>query len=149
MRSWCRSSILGLLYLILRSHPVRPVDAGDDAEPDVRAAARDRPRAGRALGFGISVATATAAGAVYGIVFPFNPGSHYDLISRLLTIIVLGGLGSLAGAVVAALFMGVGEAVLSVEISPTWASLTFFLLLIAVLHHPAAGAVRPRERGAL
>ena len=58
-----------------------------------------------AIGFGLSVATASAAGAVYGIVFPFNPGSHYDLISRLLSIIVLGGLGSLGGAVIAALFM--------------------------------------------
>ena len=55
------------------------------------------------------------------MVFPFNPGSHYDLISRLLTIIVLGGMGSLGGAVVAALLMGVSRAVLAAEISPTWA----------------------------
>ena len=46
---------------------------------------------------------AAAAGAVYGVIYPFNPGSHYDLISRLLSIVVLGGLGSLGGAVVAAL----------------------------------------------
>ena len=102
-----------------------------------------------ALGFGLSVATATAAGAVYGMVFSFNPGSHYDLISRLLTIIVLGGLGSLGGAVVAALFMGVAEAVLSVEISPSWASLTFFLLLIAILLVRPQGLLGVRERGAL
>src|SRR6185437_13226073 len=85
-----------------------------------------------AVGFGLSVATASAAGAVYGIVFPFNPGSHYDLISRLLTIIVLGGLGSLGGAVVAALLMGVAEALFAAEISPIWSSFTFFIVLIAV-----------------
>ncbi len=102
-----------------------------------------------AYGFGISVATATAAGAVFGMVEPFNPGSHYDLISRLLTIVVLGGLGSLGGAVVAALFMGVAEAVLAAEISPTWSSLTFFVILIAVLLFRPQGLLGTAERGAL
>ena len=107
------------------------------------------PQRVAAIGFGISVATATAAGAVYGIVFSFNPGSHYDLISRLLTIIVLGGLGSLGGAVVASLVVGVSEAVLAAEISPTWASLTFFLVLIAVLIVRPQGLFGHVERGAL
>ena len=103
----------------------------------------------RAIGFGISVATATAAGAVFGIVFPFNPGSHYDLISRTLTIIVLGGLGSLGGAVIAALFMGVTESVFATEISPTWASFTFFVVLIVVLMIRPQGLFGATDRGAL
>jgi branched-chain amino acid transport system permease protein len=91
-----------------------------------------------AIGFGLGTSTAAAAGAVYGVLYPFNPGSHYDLISRLLSIVVLGGLGSLGGAVLAALAMGVCEAVVAVEISPTWASFSFFVILIAIL------VVRPR-----
>jgi branched-chain amino acid transport system permease protein len=102
-----------------------------------------------AYGFGISVATATAAGAVFGMVTPFNPGSHYDLISRLLTIIVLGGLGSLGGAIAAALFMGFAEAVFAAEISPTWASFTFFILLITILLFRPQGLFGSTERGAL
>jgi branched-chain amino acid transport system permease protein len=86
---------------------------------------------------------------VYGIIYPFNPGSHYDLISRLLTIVVLGGLGSLGGAVVAALAMGVGEAVFAAEVSPTWSSFTFFVVLIAVLLVRPQGLFGVRERGAL
>jgi len=101
-----------------------------------------------AIGFGLSAATAAAAGAVFGIVFSFNPGSHYDLISRLLTIIVLGGLGSLGGAVIAALFMGTSEAVFQVEISPTWAPLTFFILLIAILLVRPQGLFGVAARGA-
>ena len=85
---------------------------------------------------------------MYGIVFPFNPGSHYDLISRLLSIIVLGGLGSLGGAVVAALFMGVCEAVFAAEISPTWSSFTFFVVLIAMLVVRPQGLFGARVRGA-
>ena len=85
------------------------------------------------LSFGLGVSMAAAAGAVYGVLYPFNPGSHYDLISRLLSIVVLGGLGSLGGAVLAALAMGVVEAVVAVEISPTWAAFSFFIVLIAFL----------------
>ena len=68
------------------------------------------PTASRRSASGSACRLAAAAGAVYGVIFPFNPGSHYDLISRLLSIVVLGGLGSLGGAVVAALAMGVIEA---------------------------------------
>lgn len=99
-----------------------------------------------ALGFGVGASTAAAAGAVYGVVYPFNPGSHYDLISRLLSIIVLGGLGSIGGAVLAALLLGVAEAVVAVEISPTWAAFSFFVVLIAVLIVRPQGFFGVQER---
>ena len=102
-----------------------------------------------AIGFGISVATGAAAGAVYGIVTPFNPGSHYDLISLLLTIIVLGGMGNLPGTIVAALLVGVSEALLATYISPTWAKFAFFILLIAVLVVRPQGLFGTVERGRL
>jgi branched-chain amino acid transport system permease protein len=141
--------ILAALWLLLqRSRFGRSVRATVQNPTSARLLGIDPERVS-ALGFGISVATATAAGAVYGMIFSFNPGSHYDLISRLLTIIVLGGLGSLGGAVIAALLMGVAEAVLSVEISPSWASLTFFVLLIAILLVRPQGLFGTRERGAL
>jgi len=61
---------------------------------------------------------------------------------------VLGGLGSLGGAVLAALFMGTSEAVFQVEISPTWAPLTFFILLIAILLVRPQGLFGVAARGA-
>jgi branched-chain amino acid transport system permease protein len=86
-----------------------------------------------AVAFGIGMATAAAGGVVFGITNAFNPGSHYDLISRLLTIIVLGGLGSMRGAVIAALVMLVSEDITSVVISPVWANFVFFVILVLVL----------------
>src|SRR5438270_183993 len=83
------------------------------------------------------------------IVSPFNPGRHYDLLSRLLSIIVLGGLGSLGGAVVAALFMGISESVFSAEISPTWSSFTFLIVLIGVLVVRPQGLFGARVRGSI
>jgi branched-chain amino acid transport system permease protein len=101
-----------------------------------------------ALAFGVGVATAAAGGVVFGITNAFNPGSHYDLISRLLTIIVLGGLGSLRGAVVAALIMLVTEDVTAVLVSPVWANFVFFVILVAVLIARPQGlyGVRVRDR---
>jgi branched-chain amino acid transport system permease protein len=101
-----------------------------------------------ALAFGVGMATAAAGGVVFGVTNAFNPGSHYDLISRLLTIIVLGGLGSLRGAVIAALIMLVTTDVAAVVISPVWASFVFFAILVAVLIVRPEGlyGVRVRER---
>jgi len=50
------------------------------------------------LCFGIGVAVTAAGGMVYGATNTFNASTSYDLITRLLTIIVLGGMGSLGGA---------------------------------------------------
>jgi branched-chain amino acid transport system permease protein len=101
-----------------------------------------------ALAFGVGVATAAAGGVVFGITNAFNPGSHYDLISRLLTIIVLGGLGSLRGAVIAALIMLVTENITAVLVSPVWANFAFFVILVAVLIVRPQGlyGVRVRDR---
>lgn len=83
--------------------------------------------------FGIGVALTAAGGMAYGATNLFNPNSAYDLISRLLVIIILGGTGSLRGALVAALGMLVVEDVTAVAWSPVWANTVFFILLIVVL----------------
>ncbi|HLZ55996.1 MAG TPA: branched-chain amino acid ABC transporter permease [Ktedonosporobacter sp.] len=86
-----------------------------------------------AITFGIGVALAAAGGMAFGTTTSFNPGSHYDLISRLLVLIVLGGMGSLRGGLIAAVVMLVVEDITSVLISPVWASTAFYALLIIIL----------------
>jgi branched-chain amino acid transport system permease protein len=141
--------VLGLLFGILRLTKLGRAIRATVQNPTAARLLGIDTRMVSAVGFGLSVATASAAGAVYGIVFPFNPGSHYDLISRLLTIIVLGGLGSLGGAVIAALFMGLCESVFAAQISPTWSSFTFFVVLIAMLAVRPQGLFGARVRGAI
>ena len=141
--------VLILLFAILRFTKLGRAVRATVQNPTAARLLGVETRLVSALGFGLSIATASAAGAVYGIVFPFNPGSHYDLISRLLTIIVLGGLGSLGGAVIAALFMGLAEALFSAEFSPTWSSFTFFVVLIVMLVLRPQGLFGARVRGAI
>lgn len=83
--------------------------------------------------FGIGAAVTAAGGMVFGATNSFNPNSGYDLISRLLVIIVLGGLGSIGGALVAAVVSLVIEDVTAVVWSPVWASTMFFAVLVVVL----------------
>ncbi len=86
-----------------------------------------------ALTFGIGVAVTAAGGMVFGATSAFNPNSGYDLISRLLAIIILGGLGSIGGALVAAIFMTTVEAIVDVVWSPNWAVVVFYAALVVVL----------------
>jgi branched-chain amino acid transport system permease protein len=83
--------------------------------------------------FGIGVALAAAGGMFFGATNPFNAASSYDLISRLLVIIVLGGMGSLRGALVASFAMLILSDVVDVVWSPVWASTVFFVFLIVLL----------------
>ncbi|HVC40229.1 MAG TPA: branched-chain amino acid ABC transporter permease [Candidatus Dormibacteraeota bacterium] len=85
------------------------------------------------LTFGIGVAVTAAGGMVFGATTAFNPNSGYDLISRLLSIVILGGLGSMAGAMVAAVSMLVVEDVVASVWSPLWSEVVFFAALVVVL----------------
>jgi branched-chain amino acid transport system permease protein len=87
----------------------------------------------RAVSVGLGVAVTAAGGMVFGATNAFNPSSGYDLISRLLSIVILAGLGSIGGALVAALFMVTLEDVVAVLWSPVWATLVYYVSLIVVL----------------
>jgi branched-chain amino acid transport system permease protein len=102
-----------------------------------------------AISMGLGVATAGAAGAVFGMVFPFNGNSQYDLLSKLLSISVLGGVASMPGTIVAAIILGVIESVVAAKISPDWSSFSFLVVLFAVLTVRPQGLFGRRLRGAL
>jgi branched-chain amino acid transport system permease protein len=86
-----------------------------------------------AFTLGIGVALAAAGGMVFGLTNSFDAASSYDLISRLLAIVIFGGFGSLTGALLASVIMLVIQDVVAVVWSPTWGQTTFYLVLILVL----------------
>jgi branched-chain amino acid transport system permease protein len=98
-----------------------------------------------AITFGIGVALTAAGGMAFGTITSFNPGSSYDLISRLLVIIVLGGMGSLRGALVGSLALLVVEDVTTVASSAQWSSTVFFILLVILLLFRPQGIFGQRE----
>jgi len=86
-----------------------------------------------AFTLGIGVGLAAAGGMVFGLTNSFDAASSYDLISRLLAIVILGGFGSLSGALIASILMLVIQDVVAVVWSPTWGQTTFYLVLVLVL----------------
>lgn len=140
---------LGVLYLLLnKTRFGRAIRATVQNPESARLLGVEASRVS-ALGFGLGAATAAAAGSVYGLLYPFNSGSHYDLISRLLSIVLLGGLGSIGGAVVGALVVSTSSAIVASTISPSWSEMTFFVILLLVLLIRPQGLFGTTARGAI
>jgi branched-chain amino acid transport system permease protein len=99
-----------------------------------------------AIAFALGVATTGAGGSLVSVLYPFFPASHYQWISRLLGIIVLGGLGSLPGAVIGALLIGTGEALTTTYISPQWQTAVAYVVIFAVLLLKPSGILGTRTR---
>jgi branched-chain amino acid transport system permease protein len=126
-------ALVVLLYLMLyRTRFGRSVRATMQDQVAARLIGVDVTRVA-ALTFGIGVAVTAVGGMMYGATSGgFNPNSGYDLISRLLAIIILGGLGSIAGALAASVFMMTVESVVNIW-SPEWATVVFYAALALVL----------------
>jgi branched-chain amino acid transport system permease protein len=123
--------VAGLYLLLYRTRFGRSVRATMQDETAARLIGININRVA-AITYGIGVAVTAAGGMVFGATNGFNPNSGYDLISRLLAIIILGGLGSIGGALVASIFMITLESIVDIW-QPTWAIVVFYAALVLVL----------------
>jgi branched-chain amino acid transport system permease protein len=90
------------------------------------------------IAFGLSIATASVAGAVLIVIQPVEPSIGRDYIGRVFAICVLGGMGSFAGTVVAAMALGIVESLTSTFYGPSWSpAVAFGFLLVTLAVRPA------------
>ena len=90
------------------------------------------------IAFGISIATASLAGAFLIIIQPVEPSVGREYIGRVFAICVLGGMGSLPGTVIAAMLLGVVESLTATFYGPSWApAVSFGFLLLTLAVRPA------------
>ena len=130
--------VVALYLLLYRTRFGRSVRATMQDQTAARLIGIDTSRVA-GLTFGIGVGVTAVGGMMYGATSGgFNPNSGYDLISRLLAIIILGGLGSIAGALVASVFMLTVVSLVDIW-SPTWANAVFYAALVLVLLIRPAG----------
>ena len=130
--------VAGIYLLLYRTRFGRSVRATMQDPVAARLVGIDINRVA-ALTFGLGVAVTAAGGMAFGATSGgFNPNSGYDLISRLLAIVILGGLGSIGGALAAAIFMITLESVVDIW-SPSWAVAVFYVALVIVLTVRPAG----------
>jgi len=88
--------------------------------------------------FGIATAVLGVAGALLIIVAPVEPTLDRVYIGRTFCVVVMAGLGSITGTLVAAIILGVAETIVLTLFGASWAPAVSFAMLLGIL------AVRPQ-----
>jgi len=136
----CLASLLlmaALQIFLTRTFVGRAIMAVAQDQLALRLMAVDPIRIKR-IAFGVSIATASLAGAFLIIIQPVEPSVGREYIGRVFAICVLGGMGSLPGTVIAAMLLGVVESLTSAFYGPSWApAVSFGFLLLTLAVRPA------------
>lgn len=108
----------------------------------VRAAAFDRHMAASlgvpvqhvyAGAFAFGIALAGLAGVLLAPLYSVFPTMGRDFILMAFTVVIVGGMGSIGGAVVAGLVLTQVQAIVSLYISPVWSDPIVFGIMVAML----------------
>jgi len=126
-------AIIALLFVFLRRSRMGAA---------IRAAA-DNPVGAQVIGLkvgqvyavtaGMGMACAGAAGALVAPVFDMHPYLAMEFTMIAFVIVIVGGLGSLAGALLGGLMIGVSESLAALVLDPAMKSVVSYVLLVLVL----------------
>ncbi len=97
----------------------------------------------KALTFAFGSATVAIAAVLYVLSFPVDPYMGFGLTVKAFTIIVVGGVGNLPGALLAGIFLGVAEGLTGLYWKPEWApALSVVLMLLILVAYPKGVGVK-------
>ena len=128
--------VMAFQLFLSRTFVGRAVQAVAQDQGALRLMAADPVKIKR-IAFGLSIATAALGGACLIIIQPVEPSIGREYIGRVFAIVVLGGLGSFPGMVIAAMTLGIAESLTATFFGPSWAPAVAFGILLITL------AVRP------
>ncbi len=126
-------AIAGLLWLFFtRTRTGKSIRAAADNRMGALVVGLDVQRL-YAFTFGVGAACVGAAGALMITIIPVTPflAGEYTLLAFV--IVIVGGLGSMTGALMGGLLIGVSEAVAGLVVQPSLKSMFSFGLLILIL----------------
>jgi len=119
------------LYLS-RTFTGRAIKAVAQDEPALRLMGANPVRI-KQWAFGIATGVSALAGAMLIVVGPVEPAIDRLYIGRTFCIVVLAGLGSMTGTLVAGLILGIAESMVLMFFGASWAPAVAFSLLLLVL----------------
>jgi branched-chain amino acid transport system permease protein len=99
------------------------------------------------LSFGIGLAMAGAAGSLLSFIFTFYPAKHVAWIGMIMCLVVLGGMGSLVGALVSSFLLATAAAFVNFYLGSTWSAITFYLALFLILLFRPQGLFGKKAEG--
>jgi branched-chain amino acid transport system permease protein len=91
------------------------------------------------IGFAVATGLTAIGGALLAVAGPIEPGLGRLYIGRVFCIVVLAGMGSIPGTLVAALIVGIAESVVLSSGGASWAGAVSFGMLLLVLAFRPSG----------
>lgn len=85
------------------------------------------------VAFLLGIGTAAVGGTFLGLVYAFYPYLHFMWVGKLFAIVVLGGMGSVAGALAGSIILGVAESVTATLTASVWSELVAYVILVLTL----------------
>jgi len=97
------------------------------------------------LTYGAGVALAAFAGVLAAPIYSVNPNMGADLIIVVFAVVVIGGMGSILGAIVTGFSLGLIEGLTKVFYPEASATVIFIIMVLVLLVRPAACSDGPRD----
>ena len=92
-----------------------------------------RPDRMQALAWGLSAAGAGIAGALIATFYPFSPGVGESFALTAFVVVAFGGFGSVPGALVAGLLIGLIQSLSAYALGPVYKDVVVYALFVAIL----------------
>jgi branched-chain amino acid transport system permease protein len=126
-------ALTGVLYLVLRRSRVGRAIVAVRLDRDAAVLMGVDVKSIYAIAFGFGAALAGCAGVLMALIFPISPLTSSTYLGKAFVVCVLGGLGSVSGALAGGLLLALVEGVGSTLIGPAHATTLSFALLIVFL----------------
>lgn len=126
-------ALTGVLYLILRRLRVGRAIVAVRLDRDAATLMGVDVKSIYAIAFGLGAALAGCAGVLMALIFPISPLTYTAYLGKAFVVCVLGGLGSVSGALAGGILLALIEGIGSTLIGPAHATTLSFVLLIIFL----------------
>ncbi len=98
------------------------------------------------LTYGFGVALAALAGVMAAPIYNVSPQMGSDLIIVVFAVVVIGGMGSIMGAIITGFVLGIVEGLTKVFFPEASSTVIFVIMMIVLLVRPAGLFGRARDR---
>jgi branched-chain amino acid transport system permease protein len=126
-------ALTGVLYLVLRRLRVGRAIVAVRLDRDAAVLMGVDVKSIYAIAFGLGAALAGCAGVLMALIFPISPLTAPTFLGKAFVVCVLGGLGSVSGALAGGLLLALVESVGATYLGPSYATTLSFVLLILFL----------------
>lgn len=127
------AAIIGGVYAVLYRTSVGATIRAAAFDKDMASSLGVRVSTVYSATFAVGVALAGLSGILLAPVFSVFPTMGHDFIILAFTVVIVGGMGSIKGAVLAGLFLTQVQAVTSLVVSPVWTDPILFGIMVLVL----------------